>query len=101
MSQMKQIKTDVEDVDELIVKSVKQERIVNWCTKLLSLAQSKKLHLKILNAIIYGNIPFNFIENPYQQDFLQESAPSYQPPSIDMLQGHILTEAFSNLLKKN
>ncbi|CAG8692009.1 3622_t:CDS:2, partial [Cetraspora pellucida] len=64
------------------------------------LVQSERLYLKLLNAIVYGNISFNFVENPYFQNFLQDLVPSYQAPSLDMLRGRILTKKFSNYLQK-
>ncbi|CAG8720490.1 10885_t:CDS:2, partial [Cetraspora pellucida] len=62
-------------------QSAKQESIVSWCVRPISRTQSERLHLKFLNAIIYGNIPFTITENPYFQTFLQELAPGYQLPS--------------------
>ncbi|CAG8693720.1 439_t:CDS:2, partial [Cetraspora pellucida] len=91
--------TTSETTSELAGPSAKQENILNWC-KPISSAQSEKLYSKLLNAIIYGNLSFNLVNNPYFQDFLQELAPSYQPPSLDMLRGCILTKTFSNHLQK-
>ncbi|CAG8545044.1 5471_t:CDS:2 [Ambispora leptoticha] len=90
----------IETTSELAEPSVRQKSILNWCTKSISSVQSEKLYSKLLNAIIYGNLSFNFVENLYIQDFLQELAPSYQLPSIDMLRGRILTRSFSNYVQK-
>ncbi|CAG8623273.1 1363_t:CDS:2 [Cetraspora pellucida] len=91
--------TTSETTSKLAGPSAKQENILNWC-KPISSAQSNKLHSKLLNAIIYGNISFNFIDNLYFRDFLQELAPSYQLLSLDMLCRHVLTRMFSNHLQK-
>ncbi|CAG8751265.1 388_t:CDS:2, partial [Cetraspora pellucida] len=46
-----------------------------------TIAQFKKLHQKLLKAMIYGNNSFYLVENPYFQDFLNELNPSYHLPS--------------------
>ncbi|CAG8441686.1 3681_t:CDS:2 [Cetraspora pellucida] len=60
----------------------------------------KKLHHKLLKTIIFGNIPFSFIENPYLQDYLHDLNSSYNSSSWDMIKGCLLTEMFSDHIQK-
>ncbi|KAF6759089.1 hypothetical protein DFP72DRAFT_756583, partial [Ephemerocybe angulata] len=47
----------------------------------LSEVQERRAHIKLLRALIHGNIPFLFSENWYFRDFLQEVRPLYKAPS--------------------
>ncbi|CAG8731338.1 17282_t:CDS:1, partial [Cetraspora pellucida] len=69
LSTRKQTKSNLEelnkivetDISESFVQPPKQETILNWYTKPISSAQSEKLHSKLLDALIYDNIPFNLV----------------------------------------
>ncbi|CAG8618918.1 10441_t:CDS:2, partial [Cetraspora pellucida] len=47
-------------------------------------------------AIIYGCLPFRFVENLYLHEFLQKLNPTYHLPFCDMIKGCLLTKMFSN-----
>ncbi|CAG8767286.1 11371_t:CDS:2, partial [Cetraspora pellucida] len=59
-------------------------------TKPMPSEQSEKLHSKLLDALIYDNIPFNLVKNPYFQAFFNKAVPNYQLPSSDILQENIV-----------
>ncbi|CAG8441495.1 5717_t:CDS:2 [Cetraspora pellucida] len=81
-------------------QSPTQGTILDWYSRPLSQNQSEKLHQKLLKAIVYGNIPFCIVENPYLQSYLRELNPSYNPPSRDMIKGRLLTQMFSDHIQK-
>ncbi|CAG8477570.1 13561_t:CDS:2, partial [Cetraspora pellucida] len=73
---------------------------IDWYSQPLPQTHLEKLHQNLLKAIIYGNLPFNIVENPYLKDYLRELNPSYYLPFRDMLQGRLLTKIFSDHLQK-
>ncbi|CAG8569424.1 4449_t:CDS:2 [Dentiscutata heterogama] len=62
-----------------------QESIINWCIKPVPQDKQSKINKKLLDAIIYSNLPFKIADNPYFLEFLAELAPNYNPPSACML----------------
>ncbi|CAG8719916.1 4576_t:CDS:1, partial [Cetraspora pellucida] len=62
-----------------------QSTIFDWCVQPLSQMQLEKLHQKLLKAIIYRNITFSIVNNPYLQEYLHDLNPSYHSPSQDMI----------------
>ncbi|CAG8718780.1 530_t:CDS:1, partial [Cetraspora pellucida] len=81
-------------------ESPRQSTILNWYNRPLPNTQSEKLHQKLLKAIIYRNLSFNFVKNPYLQEYLSELNPAYHLPSRDMIKGRLLTTMFSDHLQK-
>ncbi|CAG8786850.1 2768_t:CDS:2, partial [Cetraspora pellucida] len=78
----------------------RQESIMNWCIKLISEDRQGKLDRMLLDAIIYGNLSFRIVRNPYFLDFLYELAPNYDPPSDETLRTKVLNSSFSTYLAK-
>lgn len=74
-----------EDREESLITFPKQESILNWCVRPMSNIQFEKLHTKLLYAMIYGNIPFNFAQNPYFRNYLHDLSPTYQPPMLQFV----------------
>ncbi|CAG8656961.1 849_t:CDS:2 [Cetraspora pellucida] len=65
-------------------KFKRQENLMNWYTKPISQDQKFRIDKKILDAVVYGNLFFKIIENPYIIKLLNELAPNYKPPSSIM-----------------
>ncbi|CAG8777492.1 12939_t:CDS:1, partial [Cetraspora pellucida] len=76
-----------------------QSTIHNWCIPLPQM-QSENLHIKLLKAIIYENIPFNIVENSYLKNYLTALNPSYHSFSRNMIKGHLLTKLFSDHIQQ-
>ncbi|CAG8669052.1 12305_t:CDS:2, partial [Cetraspora pellucida] len=90
--------TDTDGSSSSAVK--RQESLVNWYIKPISQDKQAKINKKLLDAIIYSNLSFRVIENPYFLEFLNELEPNYNPPSANMLRGKVLNNSFSTYLNK-
>ncbi|CAG8721627.1 18070_t:CDS:2, partial [Cetraspora pellucida] len=77
-----------------------QENLINWCTKPMLQDQQAKIDKKLLDAVVYSNLPFKIIENPYMIKFLNELASNYKPPSTDILSSKVLNNSFLAYLEK-
>ncbi|CAG8650768.1 3184_t:CDS:2, partial [Dentiscutata heterogama] len=82
-------------------KLKRQESLMNWYTKPMSQDQHAKIDKRLLDAVVYSNLPFKIIENLYIIKFLNELAPNYKPLSADTLSSKILNNSFSAYLEKN
>ncbi|CAG8764603.1 12894_t:CDS:2, partial [Ambispora leptoticha] len=78
----------------------RQESLANWCIKPITQNKQPEINKKLLNAIIYGNLLFKIVENPYFLDFLNELAPNYNPPSTRILHTEVFNSLFSSYLSK-
>ncbi|RIB14394.1 hypothetical protein C2G38_2195277 [Gigaspora rosea] len=77
----------------------RQESLTNWY-KPIPQDKHNKINKKLLDAVIYGNLSFNVVENLYLLDFLNEIAPNYDPPFADMLRVQVLNHSFSTYLAR-
>lgn len=92
---------EIQSVSSAPVSSTIQQSIHNFVSRPLSSRKISELDDMLLQAIIYGGIPFSIGDNIYFQHFVQALCSAYHVPSSEMLRGRILTEMFTrHLLKK-
>ncbi|CAG8842260.1 31722_t:CDS:1, partial [Racocetra persica] len=60
--------------------------------------KATELHTLLLRALLYGNIPFSFIENPFFILFLNNLRSSYNPPSRYALSNSIIQSEYARIL---
>ncbi|CAG8465751.1 6453_t:CDS:2 [Dentiscutata heterogama] len=77
-----------------------QDNLTNWIVKPISQDKQAKIDKKLLDAVIYDNLAFRIVKNPYFHEFLKELAPNYSPPSAETLSTKILNISFSTYLAK-
>ncbi|CAG8633758.1 1952_t:CDS:2 [Ambispora leptoticha] len=77
-----------------------QDNLTNWIVKPISQDKQAKIDKKLLDAVIYGNLSFRIVKNPYFHEFLKELASNYCPPSAETLSTKILNNSFSTYLPK-
>ncbi|CAG8623301.1 591_t:CDS:2, partial [Gigaspora rosea] len=65
---------------------------------ILSSEKTEELYILLLRALIYGNIPFSFAENPYFILFLKTLRSSYNPPSRYKLSNNVIQTEYARIL---
>ena len=64
--------------------------ITHFMEQKIDSSMSETLHILLLQAIICGNLSWNFLNNPYFKRFLVLLRPSYKFPSGDIFKKNMM-----------
>ncbi|CAG8855320.1 31024_t:CDS:1, partial [Gigaspora margarita] len=92
-------KNKIEQVTE--ISTHKAVLVTDYFDKAMMLPEkASALHTLLLQALVYGNVPFSFIENPFFILFLNNLRSSYNPPSRYTLSNSIIQTEYARILVK-
>ena len=75
--------------------------IMNFMEQKVDTNTSEALHILLLQAIIWGNLSWNFLNNPFFIRFLALLRPSYKLPSGDVFASRIFNSLSAQIIVQN
>ena len=75
--------------------------IMNFMEQKVDTNTSEALHILLLQAIIWGNLSWNFLNNPFFIRFLALLRPSYKLPSGDVFASRIFNSLSAQVIVQN
>ena len=90
------------EVDETATKRKNTgSKISAYMEQKLDKKSQEPLHIMLLQALIWGNVPFNFVNNPFFIRFLSKLRPSYCLPTASVFSSRIFNALSTNTVVEN